>query len=91
MDSFSTSGSSSASSIASTLDSKPLWKYVTKLEKMSDGGGNIKWICNFCNQQKQGTYTTVRAHLLKLPGRGISVCPSVGNDTLAELKKWSLI
>ncbi|XP_057985282.1 uncharacterized protein LOC110646134 [Hevea brasiliensis] len=35
----------------------PLWRYVTKLEKTGEGGGNCKWICNFCGQEKQGTYT----------------------------------
>lgn len=43
---------SSADSTSSTADNNPLWKYVTKLEKNGDGGGNWKWLCNFCNQEK---------------------------------------
>ncbi|XP_057999043.1 uncharacterized protein LOC110673033 [Hevea brasiliensis] len=65
----------------------PLWRYVTKLEKTGEGGCNCKWICNFCGQEKQGTYTRVRAHLLKITGKGIGVCKKVRNDSISEMRK----
>ncbi|CAH9107216.1 unnamed protein product [Cuscuta europaea] len=67
--------------------SSPLWQFVKRLQKTGDGGGNVKWICNFCGSQKQGTYTRVRAHLLKLPSKGIAVCPKVGSESILEMKK----
>ena len=70
----STSKSSSSSNVSSKdEENSPLWKYVNRLEKTGDGGGNWKWICNFCGEQKQGTYTRVKAHLLQQTGKGISV------------------
>ncbi|XP_057999386.1 uncharacterized protein LOC131168889 [Hevea brasiliensis] len=65
----------------------PLWRYVTKLEKTGEGGGNCKWICNFCGQEKQGTYTRVGAHLLKITGKRIGVCKKVMNDSISEMRK----
>ncbi|XP_057994474.1 uncharacterized protein LOC110655169 [Hevea brasiliensis] len=65
----------------------PLWRYVTKLEKTGEGGGNCKWIFNFCGQEKQGTYIRVRAHLLKITGKGIGVCKKVMNDSISEMRK----
>ena len=64
-----------------------LWKYVNRLEKTRYGGGNWKWICNFCGEQKQGTYTRVKAHLLKQTRKGISVCKKVGHDEIYEMRK----
>ncbi|CAH9062954.1 unnamed protein product [Cuscuta europaea] len=67
--------------------SSPLWQFVKRLQKTGDGGGNVKWICNFYGSQKQGTYTIVRAHLLKLPSKGIAVCPKVGPESILDIKK----
>lgn len=65
----------------------PLWKYVTRFDKLADGGGNITWQCNFCNASKKSSYTRVRAHLLKLPGHGIGACSKVTAQDLATMKK----
>ncbi|XP_057989097.1 uncharacterized protein LOC110643499 [Hevea brasiliensis] len=82
----STANSTSAtSSKTREEESNHLWRYVTKLEKTGEGGGNCKWICNFCGQEKQGTYTRVRAHLLKITG--IDVCKKVMNDSISEMRK----
>ena len=35
----------SASSIVED-ETKPLWKYVTKIHKLGDGDGNFYWQCN---------------------------------------------
>ena len=84
----STSKSSSSSNVSSKdKENSFLWKYVNRLEKTGDRGGNWKWICNFCGELKQGTYTTVKAHLLKQTGKVISVCKKVGHDDISEMRK----
>ena len=45
-------------------DEPPLWNYVEKKNK-TGRGGNCVFICSFCKQEKQGTYTRVKAHLLE--------------------------
>lgn len=67
--------------------SKPLWKYVTKYDRINEGGGNISWQCNFCHQQKNSSYTKVRAHLLKLSGFGIGACKNVTTKDISEMQK----
>ncbi|XP_050238986.1 uncharacterized protein LOC126688364 [Mercurialis annua] len=92
MDSSQNQTSSSSQGVSSTQtshdeDNTPLWRYVTKIEKTGEGGGNWKWICNFCGEQKQGTYTRVKGHLLKLSGKGIGTCKKVKIDDLSEMRK----
>ena len=91
MESQSASKSFSCSVSSSTTkqdeDPCPLWQCVTKISRLGQLGGNCKWICNFCNQEKQGTYTRVRAHLLKISGKGINGCPKVKSDDLIEIKQ----
>ncbi|KAG6492527.1 hypothetical protein ZIOFF_047490 [Zingiber officinale] len=52
-------------------DYSPLWKFVTKVEK-TVGGGNVTWSCNICNKVCKGSYSRVKAHLLKQKGAGIA-------------------
>lgn len=66
--------------------SKPLWNYVTKFEKINDGGGNVSWQCNFCNKVAKSSYTRVRAHLLRLPSQGIRACPRVTAEDISEMR-----
>lgn len=90
MESTSSSHSSNVNSMMSAInkdEKNPLWRYVTKIERLGVGGGNCKWVCNFCNQEKQGTYTRVRAHLLQITGNGISTCKEVGMDSISEMRK----
>ncbi|KAK1591277.1 hypothetical protein Q3G72_005227 [Acer saccharum] len=68
-------------------DHAPLWKYVTKLEKMGKGGGNTSFQCNFCQQIYKGSYSRVKSHLLKIKGGGIASCSKVTNATLSEMHK----
>lgn len=67
-------------------ESKPLWKYVTKHHKLSDGGGNFSWQCNFCHAMKKSSYTRVRAHVLKIKGQGVGVCPQVTLKDVADMQ-----
>ena len=67
-------------------ESKPLWNYVTRLDKTARGGGNWEFQCKFCNAIFKGSYTRVKAHLMKLTGKGISVCKKVTNKNLVEMQ-----
>ncbi|XP_057544010.1 uncharacterized protein LOC130823407 [Amaranthus tricolor] len=66
--------------------SYPLWKYVVKGDKMSGGGGNYTWQCNFCKQIKSGSYTRVKAHLMGVAKGGISQCPNVTNEDRMQMR-----
>nr|XP_007144620.1 hypothetical protein PHAVU_007G170700g [Phaseolus vulgaris]ESW16614.1 hypothetical protein PHAVU_007G170700g [Phaseolus vulgaris] len=67
-------------------ETKPLWRYVSKLRK-TPGGGNNMIKCSLCNFSFNGSYTQVRAHLLKLTGVGVRICPKVTPSKLVEFKK----
>ena len=65
--------SSTFPSIATTFssssvedESKPLCQYVTRNQRLTQGGENISLQCNFCHFSKKNAYTRVRAHLLGL-------------------------
>ncbi|XP_030963547.1 uncharacterized protein LOC115984664 [Quercus lobata] len=73
----------SSAEIAAAL----LWKYVTRLEKVSVGGGNVSFKCNYCEKTFKGSYSRVKAHLLKLPKFGIQVCAKVGDEYHDEIQK----
>ncbi|XP_076917999.1 uncharacterized protein LOC143578244 [Bidens hawaiensis] len=61
------------SSATSSTDEPPLWEFVTKIEKHGTGG-TWKFTCNFCGEQRQGSYSRVKAHLLGIKGVGIAIC-----------------
>ncbi|XP_075640485.1 uncharacterized protein LOC142612254 [Castanea sativa] len=65
----------------------PLWKYVTKLKKAAVGGGNVTFRCNYCEKTFKGSYSRVKAHLLKLSNYGIQPCGKVGDEYLNEMQK----
>ena len=67
-------------------DTKPLWTYVTKIKSVG-GGGNYEIKCNICDFTFNRSYTRVRAHLLKMTGKGVRVCQKVTIDRLIDLKK----
>jgi len=48
----------------------PLWRHVKKIQPNGRGGGNAKSECLFCEKIIPGSYTRVRAHLLKIPNQG---------------------
>ncbi|KAG4990910.1 hypothetical protein JHK87_024367 [Glycine soja] len=66
-------------------DTKPLWTYVTKLKSVG-GGGNYEIKCNICDVTFNGSYTRVRAHLLKITGKGVRGCQKITNAKLIDLK-----
>ncbi|KAK1567809.1 hypothetical protein Q3G72_016908 [Acer saccharum] len=68
-------------------DNAPLWKYVTKLEKMGKGERNMSLKCNFCQHVHKGSYYRVKSHLLKIKGGGIANCPKVTVSNLSEMQK----
>jgi hypothetical protein len=58
-----------------------LRKYVTKKQgqgsvSKASGGGNVIWICNFCNTEYKSTYYRVKGHLLGL-ACGLGACKAV--------------
>ncbi|XP_030940040.1 uncharacterized protein LOC115964964 [Quercus lobata] len=72
---------------SSSENAAPLWKYVTRLEKASVGGGNVSFRCNYCEKIFKGSYSRVKAHLLKLPKFGIQACAKVGDEYQNEMQK----
>ncbi|KAJ1406144.1 Ribonuclease H-like superfamily [Sesbania bispinosa] len=67
-------------------DTKPLWNYVTKIKNVG-GGGNFEIQCKLCDFSFNGSYTRVRAHLLKITGKGVRGCKGVTPQRLVEFKK----
>ena len=76
----------SEKSLAETATT-PLWKYFTKLEKASVGGGHVVFKCNYCEKTFKGSYSRVKAHLLKLSKFGIQPCAKVGDKYQNEMQK----
>jgi hypothetical protein len=50
-------------------DNKPQWRYVTVIQNNDVAGGNKLWKCNFCQREVTSSYSRVRYHLLKIPGK----------------------
>ena len=69
----------------------PLWKYVTKLEKLAGStsklGGNTRFKCNYCDGNFVGSYSKVKAHLLKINGQGIRACIKVTLGYRLEMQR----
>ena len=62
-------------------DEAPLWQYVHKVEKplgsTIKSGGNTHFKCKYCGVVILGSYSKVKAHLLKIPNKGVKACPKV--------------
>ncbi|KAL7189687.1 hypothetical protein ACSBR1_039348 [Camellia fascicularis] len=69
------------------LDDKPLWNHVKVLSIPIGGGGNRYWSCNYCNKKVTGSYSKVKAHLLKFPNCGVEACKAIKDDVFETLKK----
>ena len=68
-------------------EKKPLWRYVHKVALTGKGqGGNAKFRCRLCDREMNGSYSRVKAHLLKWSNKGVNQCPKVTVDVLAQLK-----
>ena len=62
-------------------DESPLWQYVIRVEKPSaatvKSGENTYFKCNYCGVVYMGSYSRVKAHLLKILDKGIKSCLKV--------------
>ncbi|KAK9987745.1 hypothetical protein SO802_027984 [Lithocarpus litseifolius] len=69
----------------------PLWQYVTKIEKppssATKSGGNTYFKCNYCGKVYLGSYSRVKAHLLKIVNKGIKACPNVTPSLRLEMQR----
>ncbi|XP_022894492.1 uncharacterized protein LOC111408894 isoform X2 [Olea europaea var. sylvestris] len=72
---------------ANQFDDKPLWNHVKVLTVALSGGGNRTWSCNYCNKKVTGSYTKVKAHLLKLPNQGVECCKVITDDIHQSIKR----
>ncbi|PKU74598.1 hypothetical protein MA16_Dca024662 [Dendrobium catenatum] len=66
---------------------KPLWLHVTKLGKTFEEGGNVSFKCNYCGGTYKGSYSRVKAHLLKIAGHRIKMCPKITTSQLIEINR----
>lgn len=82
------SGSSSDAGDANNESpATPLWRFVTKLGKLNEGGGNVSFMCNFCQKQIKGSYSRVRGHLLKIPNFGVKGCSRLTIAQVVEMAR----
>ncbi|XP_057418634.1 uncharacterized protein LOC130712832 [Lotus japonicus] len=51
------------------------------------GGGNFQVHCKLCDKFFHGSYTRVRAHLLKIPRQGIGFCKKLTQAKLIDMLK----
>ena len=69
----------------------PLWQYVTKVEKPLSAcvkkSGNTYFKCNYCGVIYLGSYSRVKAHLLKINNKGIKACPIVTSSHRQEMQR----
>jgi hypothetical protein len=65
----------------------PLWKHVKIIQSNGPNGGNTKSECLFCEKIISGSYTRVRAHLLKIPRQCVSICRKVTVPILEQLHR----
>ena len=72
-------------------DEAPLCYYVNKVEKPPDStiklGGHTHFKCNYCGVVFLGSYSRVKAHLLKIPNKGIKACPKVTSSYRLEMQR----
>ena len=72
-------------------DEAPLWQYVHEVEKplgsTIKSGGNTYFKCNYCGVVILGSYSKVKAHLLKIPNKGVKACPKVTPSHRLEMQR----
>lgn len=69
-----------------SYDDKPLWNHVTVVQNPGSGG-NRKWTCNYCDKKVTGSYSKVKAHLLKIPGHGVQPCMKITDEIKDQIQK----
>jgi hypothetical protein len=81
-------GTSSDPIDVESIDTKcPLWIHVNKIKGSNPFEGNVKSECKFCEKVITGSYTRVRAHLLKIPNCGVSICRKVTVPIFSNFKR----
>ena len=80
-----------ATSTEPSSDEGLLWKYVTNLGKplgsTSKSSGKTQFKFNYCDGVFVGSYSRVKAHLLKIGGKGIRTCKNVTLCHKLEMQK----
>lgn len=69
------------------VNSDPLRKHVTKLANTKHKGGNFRIRCNICNNEFTGSYSRVKAHLLRIKGKGVAICAKVSPELFTQLQR----
>ena len=81
MDEVTSTETSPSSNQEVSNNESSLWQNVNKVEKPPGAnvksGGNTYFKCNYCGVVYLGSYSRVKAHLLKIPNKGIKACPNV--------------
>ena len=64
---------------------------MTKIEKPTSftvkSGGNTHFKCNYCGEVFLGSYSRVKARLLKISNKGIKACPKVTSSYRLEMQR----
>ncbi|KAL4611970.1 hypothetical protein ACB092_08G164500 [Castanea dentata] len=91
MDEVTSIETSSSSNQEVPNDESSLWQYATKVEKPAGAsvksGGNTYFKCNYCGVVYMGSYSRVKAYLLKIPNKGIKPCPKVTPSHRLEMQQ----
>ncbi|KAF3787774.1 hypothetical protein EJ110_NYTH22458 [Nymphaea thermarum] len=67
---------------------QPLWKEMKAVIKdVGSGGGNVHFVCKYCEGTFVESYTRIKAHLLKLSGHGIRGCKKFSTEKAQEFKR----
>ncbi|KAL5226644.1 hypothetical protein ABZP36_014909 [Zizania latifolia] len=69
------------------LRKTPLWRHVKLLEKNNSAGGNAKSRCLYCDHIIPGSYSRVRAHLMRESGKGTSICSAATPEMVEQFRK----
>jgi hypothetical protein len=69
------------------LRKTPLWRHVKLLEKNASSRGNAKSQCLYCDHIIPGSYFRVRAHLMREPGKGTSICGAATPEMVDQFRK----
>ncbi|XP_073270098.1 uncharacterized protein [Primulina huaijiensis] len=73
-------------STVSFQDDSTVSFHSNKIEKGAVGR-NVTWSCNICTKVCKGSYSRVKAHLLKLKGLGIAGCVAVSIDQIKHMQQ----
>ena len=69
-----------------SFDDKPLWNHVNVL-KLAVTRSNRVWSCNYYSKKVIGSYSKVKAHLLKIPNQGVKGCKNISDEVRDAIMK----